>query len=92
MIDYTKEEIEILEEIEAGNYRSVKNVKEELDLAKKAAKNTTAKVKNINIRVTQADIAKLKSKSIEVGIPYQTIVTALIHNYATGKLIFLWNE
>ncbi len=86
MTNYTQEEIEILDDIEAGNYRSVENMKESLSLAKKAAKNTSAKVKNINIRVTQADITKLKSKSIEVGIPYQTIVTALIHNYATGKL------
>ena len=86
MTNYTQEEIEILDDIEAGNYRSVENMKESLSLAKKAAKNTSAKVKNINIRVTQADITKLKSKSIEVGIPYQTIVTALIHNYASGKL------
>jgi len=86
MTNYTQEEIEILDDIEAGNYSSVENMKESLSLAKKAAKNTSAKVKNINIRVTQADITKLKSKSIEVGIPYQTIVTALIHNYATGKL------
>ena len=86
MTNYTEEELEILNDIEAGNYKSVDNMQNELDLAKQAAKNTSAKVKNINIRVTQADITKLKSKSIEVGIPYQTIVTALIHNYATGKL------
>ena len=35
---------------------------------------------------SEADILKLKSKSIEVGIPYQTIINALIHNYATNKL------
>jgi len=86
MTNYTEEELEILNDIEAGNYKSVDNMQHELHLAKQAAKNTSAKVKNINIRVTQADITKLKSKSIEVGIPYQTIVTALIHNYATGKL------
>ena len=86
MTNYTAEELEILNDIEAGKYKSVDNMQDELNLAKQAAKNTSAKVKNINIRVTQADITKLKSKSIEVGIPYQTIVTALIHNYATGKL------
>ena len=83
---YTQDEKDLLNAIENGEYKRVENFEEELALAKQAAKNTTAKVKNINIRVTQADIAKLKSKSIEVGIPYQTIVTALIHNYATGKL------
>jgi predicted DNA binding CopG/RHH family protein len=86
MVNYTKEEKELLQDIENGDYKSINNVQEELLSVKNAAKNTTAKTKNINIRVTQADIMRLKSKSIEVGIPYQTIVNALIHNYATGKL------
>jgi predicted DNA binding CopG/RHH family protein len=86
MANYTKEEEELLQDIENGDYKSIDNVQEELLSVKNAAKNTTAKTKNINIRVTQADIMRLKSKSIEVGIPYQTIVNALIHNYATGKL------
>ena len=45
MTNYTQEEIEILDDIEAGNYRSVENMKESLSLAKKAAKNTSAKLK-----------------------------------------------
>ena len=41
--------------------------------------------------MSEADIAKLKSKSIEVGIPYQTIISSLIHNYASGKVkMGLW--
>lgn len=86
MDNYTKEEMDLLEEIESNNFKSVSNLKQELNLAKQTAKNTTTKTKNINIRVSEADILKLKSKSIEVGIPYQTIINALIHNYATDKL------
>jgi len=86
MINYTKEETDILDAVEVGEYKSVDNLKEELALAKQAAKNTTAKTKNINLRVSEADIMKLKTKSIEVGIPYQTIINALIHNYAIGKV------
>ncbi len=86
MINYTKDEEELLDDIDLENYKSVSNLKDELSKAKQAGKNTTAKTKNINIRVSEADILKLKSKSIEVGIPYQTIINALIHNYATDKL------
>lgn len=86
MQKYTVEESALLDAIEAGEYKSVDNLKEELAKAKQAAKNTVTKNKNINIRISESDIAKLKARSIEVGIPYQTIVSALIHNYTTGKI------
>lgn len=86
MQKYTSEESALLDAIEAGEFKSVDNLKEELAKAKQAAKNTVTKNKNINIRISESDIAKLKARSIEVGIPYQTIVSALIHNYTTGKI------
>ena len=86
MQKYTAEESALLDAIEAGEYKSVNNLKEELAKAKQAAKNTVTKNKNINIRISESDIAKLKARSIEVGIPYQTIESALIHNYTTGKI------
>lgn len=86
MQKYTAEESALLNAIEAGEFKSVDNLKEELAKAKQAAKNTVTKNKNINIRISESDIAKLKARSIEVGIPYQTIVSALIHNYTTGKI------
>jgi len=86
MKKYTAEENQILDSLEAGEWNSVANLKDELAKAKTAARATTAKNKNINIRVSEADIVKLKAKSVEVGIPYQTIVSALIHSYTTGKI------
>lgn len=86
MQKYSAEESALLDAIEAGEFKSVDNLKEELAKAKLAAKNTVTKNKNINIRISESDIAKLKARSIEVGIPYQTIVSALIHNYTTGKI------
>ena len=86
MYTYTENENEILNDIESGNYKSVNYLEEELMLAKTAANNTTAKSKNINIRVTQSDITKLKAKSIEFGIPYQTMVNSLIHQFATNRI------
>jgi predicted DNA binding CopG/RHH family protein len=46
------EEIQILNEIEAGKYKTVKNIKREIKKAKEAAKNTLLKTKNINIRIS----------------------------------------
>jgi predicted DNA binding CopG/RHH family protein len=56
------------------------------DLLEDAAKNYMSKTKNVNIRVKARDIDKIKAKSLETGIPYQTIISSLIHQYAQGKL------
>jgi predicted DNA binding CopG/RHH family protein len=45
------------------------------------------KNKNINIRISEYDIAKLKEKSLYEGIPYQTLISSIIHKYIMGKLV-----
>jgi len=45
------------------------------------------KTKNINIRISAYDIEKVRQKSAEEGIPYQTLISSIIHKYITGKLI-----
>ena len=33
------------------------------------------------------DIEKVKQRSKEEGIPYQTLISSIIHKYITGKLV-----
>jgi len=49
--------------------------------------NAANKTRNINIRISAYDIEKVKQKSAEEGIPYQTLISSIIHKYITGKLI-----
>jgi predicted DNA binding CopG/RHH family protein len=49
--------------------------------------NTANKTKNINIRISVYDIEKVKQKSAEEGIPYQTLISSIIHRYIAGKLV-----
>jgi len=49
--------------------------------------NAANKSRNINIRISEYDIEKVKQKSKEEGIPYQTLISSIIHKYITGKLI-----
>ena len=49
--------------------------------------NTANKTKNINIRISEYDIEKVKQRSAEEGIPYQTLISSIIHKYITGKLV-----
>ncbi|MDR1323377.1 MAG: hypothetical protein LBK68_02955 [Candidatus Margulisbacteria bacterium] len=45
------------------------------------------KTKNINIRISENDLTKVKQKSAEEGLPYQTLISSVIHKYISGKLI-----
>jgi len=45
------------------------------------------KTRNINIRISEYDLEKVKHKSAEEGIPYQTLISSVIHKYVSGKLI-----
>ena len=49
--------------------------------------NAANKTKNINIRISEYDIEKVKQRSAEEGIPYQTLISSIIHKYITGKLV-----
>jgi predicted DNA binding CopG/RHH family protein len=77
------EEKELMDEIDRGEWTSVSADKrrELLELSKKAAIESQKKVSRMNIRLTENDMLKLKVKAMERGIPYQTLVTELIHEY-----------
>ena len=49
--------------------------------------DTANKNRNINIRISAYDIEKIKQISKEEGIPYQTLISSIIHKYITGKLV-----
>ena len=80
------EELQILRDVEAGKYKSVNNLKEEIKRAREAAKNTLQKTKNINIRLPERDIQKLKVKAAENNLPYQTLISMLLRQYTKGEI------
>jgi len=49
--------------------------------------NAANKTKNINIRISAYDIEKIKQKSAEEGLPYQTLISSIIHKYISGRLV-----
>ncbi|MDO8570985.1 MAG: hypothetical protein Q7R97_05375 [Candidatus Daviesbacteria bacterium] len=79
--ELTKEEEEILKAVEAGEFKRVKNFEQVKKDVIEAAKNTIHKSKNINLRLTERDLQKLKAKAIEEGLPYQTLAASILHKY-----------
>jgi predicted DNA binding CopG/RHH family protein len=82
-----KEEQAILRAFERGKLKSIPNVKREIKRYQQYARAMVDKKRNINIRISEADLFKLKSRAIEKGLPYQTLVTSVLHQYSTGALL-----
>lgn len=83
-IKLDKEEKALSDSFDKGEWKSVKNIKEERALAKRVAKNTLQKDARINIRLSSADLLRIKQKAAFEGIPYQTLIASILHKYAAG--------
>lgn len=79
--ELTSEEKKLLKEIEAGRLIRVKNYTQAKREIIRAAKNTLNKNRNINIRLSEKVLVKLKAKAVKQGIPYQTLASSVLHQF-----------
>ena len=81
------EEKELSLSIERGEWRSVDTLQQEIENTKNYAKATFKKDHRMNIRIAKKDLAALKVRALEEGIPYQTLVSSILHKYLSGRLV-----
>ena len=81
-----QEEQEILEAFEAGTLRSVATAAERSRL-EASARSTASKDQRINIRLTSEDLGALRARALQEGIPYQTLISSVLHKYVSGRLL-----
>jgi len=84
---FDDEENELLQSLESGEWESVDNLKNQIIQHQEVATNTLRKDKRINIRLSSNDLESLKTNAVEMGLPYQTLVSSVLHQYVTGRLI-----
>lgn len=80
-----KEEQELLAAYEADEFRSEMSASRKQFLAEVAA-TTLQKQKQINVSIPERDFHVLQRKALEAGIPYQTLVVSILHQFASGRL------
>jgi predicted DNA binding CopG/RHH family protein len=82
-----KNENELLDSFENDEWVEIPNMKNEMKKHINYAKATLRKDKRVNIRISQKDLESIQRKAIEEGIPYQTLISSLIHKFVSGNLI-----
>lgn len=85
-LDLDSEEKKILKSFEQGEWESVGD-KTRFAQLRSYAKATLAKDKRITLRLSSFDLDAIQAKAIEEGIPYQTLISSILHKYATGLLV-----
>jgi len=80
------EEKDILDSYDRGRLRPVKNPKREIKRLQRYARNTLQKDKRINIRMSSPDLDRVRVIAAQEGIPYQTLISSVIHKYVSGYL------
>ena len=79
-----KVEKEILESYENDEWVSVSKPAS-IAKYKAAAKATFKKDKRVNIRISELDLELLQERALIEGLPYQTLMSSVLHKYVTGR-------
>jgi predicted DNA binding CopG/RHH family protein len=81
---YNTDEKEFIESFEKTKWSS-KQYK--VSHYKKLAEKSLKKTERINIRITMKDLKDIKKIAALEGIPYQTLISSILHKYARKRLL-----
>ena len=76
----------ILESVEQGAWRTSPEAKRERTRYAIYARATIRKDRRLNIRISTKDLEAIQKRAIQEGLPYQTLISSLLHKYASGRL------
>ena len=82
-----KEEQDVLDSFERGEWKPVANRRQEVARHVAYARNTLAKDKRVNIRISSKDLEELQTIAVEDGMPYQTLMASVLHRFAAGRFV-----
>ena len=83
-LELDNEEKLLLESYENDEWQEIKNLQQVKKQASKAASNYLRKDTRINIRISSSDLKRIKQKAAYEGLPYQTLISSVLHKYSAG--------
>jgi len=82
-----KEERGILDAYDKGKLKLSSPSKKEKQKIRTMAEQTFRKDRRVTIRLYDHDLKGVQKKAMEKGMPYQTLISAMIHQYVEGDLV-----
>jgi predicted DNA binding CopG/RHH family protein len=88
---YSPEELELFAAVESGNYSTMpaEKLEKQKEVYAEVAKNTIHKMtkkKGYHLRLMEHDVENIKILALQKGLPYQTLISSIIHQVATKQI------
>lgn len=80
------EEKDLMQSFDQGEWESIQDEESTKSKLKALAKASVQKNKRINIRISESDLNQIRVKALEEGIPYQTLISSVLHKFASSSL------
>ena len=84
MNNLDKDEKELLDSFEKDEWQSVPNISKRKAELKEYAQATIRKDRRVNIRISERDLKELQRIALREGLPYQTLISSILHKYVNG--------
>ena len=84
-IHFAATEQQLLDDFEQGALQSVAT-SALLESLRQSANATGQKDQRINIRLSSGDLQAIRTRALQEGIPYQTLISSVLHKYVSGTL------
>lgn len=81
------EEKELMASIETEDWHPIQDFDKEKKKAILSARHTLKKDKRINLRLSEKDYHQIQIRAVEEGIPYQTLISSIVHKFLNGTLV-----
>jgi len=85
--EFDIDEQELLESYEREEWQPIANLKDELQHYQAYATATIQKNRLVSIGLSPEDFVEIQQKAMEKGIPYQTLIANVVHQFAAGRLV-----
>lgn len=83
----TPEETRLIDSVEKGEWTRIPGFPREAARYQAAARATLKKDKRVNIRMAERDLVRFQKTAVHEGLPYQTLISSVLHKYINGRLV-----
>ncbi len=84
--DEADEAREIIRAHREGRLKNVPDAKAEIRRYASYAKAANRRDRSVSLRMNSRDLLALQARASQAGLPYQTLINALIHKYVQGEV------
>jgi predicted DNA binding CopG/RHH family protein len=78
------EEKEIAGAYERGEWTASPDLPAVRETMARYARATLRKDKRVNIRISRRDLSELQRHAVHEGLPYQTLISSILHKFVNG--------